>query len=362
LDHRFGAHSSCLLEKGADIVTRRLIICSDGTWNTPDRKDKGVWAPTNVVKMARSVLPQAPDATPQIVFYDPGIGTDNVLDKFSGGALGIGLSKNVKEAYRFLIDNYVDGDDIYFFGFSRGAYTVRSTAGFIRKCGLLHKRHADRVSEAFKIYRKRDESADTEQARQFREMYSRHPMRIKFIGVWDTVGALGIPIDFFRFLSRRRYEFHDVSLSRSVDYAYQAVAIDEKRSFFEPTLWEKNPEAKEQVLEQVWLAGVHMDVGGGCAGSELSDAAFLWMKEKAEATGLAFDDQYIAGLRPNYLGELHESRKFPYSLIPPYIRPIGEGVRSEEEVHSSARARYAKDPSYRPENLVSYLQRHREAW
>jgi len=340
-----------------DRVARRLIICSDGTWNTPERKDNGVFAPSNVVKMARSILPQAPDGTPQIVYYDPGIGTDNVLDKFSGGAFGIGLSRNVKDAYRFLMHNYVEGDEIYFFGFSRGAYTVRSAAGLIRKCGLLHKRSSERVLEAFRLYRKRDGGADTAAAIQFRRAYSWHPVRIKFIGVWDTVGALGIPAGPLRSLGRRRFEFHDVALSRSVDHAYQAVAIDEKRGLFKPTLWEQNPEAVSQVLEQVWFPGVHMDVGGGYNESGLSDLAFLWMKEKAEeAAGLAFDTRYIETFVRDSLGRLHDSRSFPYNLLPSYARPIGGSVRSNESLHPSARERFEKMPSYRPANLVSYFR------
>ena len=339
-------------------MTRRLIVCSDGTWNDPDQKFQGVTAPTNVVHMARSILPQASDGTPQIIFYDAGVGTDNLLDKFSGGALGIGLSKNVRDAYRFLIQNYAEGDDIYLFGFSRGAYTVRSAAGLIRKCGLLCKKNADRIPEAYKIYRKRDKEADTAAASRLRKRYSRPPVRIKFIGVWDTVGALGIPSNLFHFLGRRRYDFHDVSLSRSVDYAYQAVAIDERRTFYRPALWEKNPEAKGQVLEQAWFAGVRMDAGGGYNHSGLSDAAFVWIKQKAEATGLAFDEQYVQSLSPDPLGRLGNSRTFPFNLIRPYSRPIGEGVRSQESVHPGALERHQKDSTYRPKNLVSYLRRN----
>ncbi len=180
-----------------DGMTRRLVACSDGTWYTADRNTPG-----NVVEMVRSVLPQAPDGTDQILFYDPGVGTGGVFDKYSGGMFGSGLSKNVLDVYRFLVHNYVEGDEIYLFGFSRGAYTVRSAAGLIRNCGLLHKEHAGRANEAFRIYRERDEGPDTADAIHFREKYSRQPLRIKFIGVWDTVGALGIPVDFLRFLMR----------------------------------------------------------------------------------------------------------------------------------------------------------------
>jgi len=334
-------------------MARRLIVCSDGTWNTPDQN-----SPTNVVKIARAITPQVPDGMPQIVFYDPGVGTDNLLDKASGGAFGLGLSKNVQDAYRFLVHNYADGDEIYLVGFSRGAYTVRSAAGLIRKCGLLHKEYAGQLREAFRIYRKRDPDPDTEEAIDFRKSYSRYPLRIKFIGVWDTVGALGIPLDSFRFLSRNRFEFHDVALSRSVDYAYHAVSVDERRGPFKPTLWEQHPQATDQVLEQVWFAGVHMDVGGGYRDSGLSDVAIIWMIDKAQATGLAFNEAYVRSLKPNGLAPLHESRTLLYRALRPHIRPIGEGTRSWESIHSATCDRRESGLRYHPSNLEDYVRRH----
>ncbi len=292
------------------------------------------------------------------MFYDPGVGTDNLLDKISGGAFGIGLSKNVQDAYRFLVHNYADSDEIYLFGFSRGAYTVRSTAGLIRKCGLIHKEHAGRLREAFKLYRKRDADPDTQEAIDFRQNYSRYPLGIKFIGVWDTVGALGIPLDPFRFLSKSRFEFHDVALSRGVDYAYQAVAVDERRGPFKPTLWEQHPQATNQVLEQVWFAGVHMDVGGGYHNSGLSDVAIVWMIDKARETGLAFDEAYVSSLKPDAKASLHESRTLPYRFLRSHIRPIGNGQRSRESVHPSTCDRRQNDSSYYPANLEDYVRRH----
>lgn len=347
---------------------RRLIVCSDGTWNTPDHMDRGVLAPTNVVKMARAVPPQAPDETTQIVFYDPGVGTASLTDKLTGGAFGVGLFENVRDAYLFLVHNYADGDDIYFFGFSRGAYTVRSTAGLIRKTGLLRKEHADRAQEAYKIYRDREGGADSPAATDFRARFSRYPVPIKLIGVWDTVGALGIP-GVLNFIGRKRFQFHDVALSRSVQFAYQALAIDEKRKAFEPTIWEQHPDATDQVMEQAWFTGVHMDVGGGYGDHQVPDVAFLWMAEKVRAVGLALDRAYLDSVAsPDPLAELHESRAFPYTLIPAYYRPIGEGVppalaaypgsQSNESLHPSVRQRWDAAASYRPRNLVDYLRKH----
>ena len=339
--------------KAANAVARRLIACSDGTWNTPEQN-----SPTNVVKISRAITPTAPDGTSQIVFYDPGVGTDNLLDKFSGGAFGLGISKNVQDAYRFLVHNYTDGDEIYLFGCSRGAYTSRSAAGLIRKCGLLRKQHAGRLKRAFQIYRKRDADADTPEAIRFRQSYSHNPLRIKFIGVWDTVGALGIPLDPLRFLGRNRFEFHDVRLSRSVDYAYHAVAIDERRGPFEATLWEQHPEATKQVVEQVWFSGVHMDVGGGYDDDGLSDLALVWMIDKARETGLAFDEEYVRSLRPDGRAPLHDSRTFLYRLLGPRIRSIGTATCAHESVHAAACDRRRGDLSYHPTNLEDYVRRH----
>jgi uncharacterized protein (DUF2235 family) len=349
---------------------RRLIACADGTWNTPDQMDRGVPAPTNVVKLTRAIVPETRDGVSQIVFYHRGVGTDNILDKITGGAFGFGLSRNVRDIYSFFANNYTDGDEIYLFGFSRGAYTVRSAAGMIRKVGLVRKRFADKDLQAWQLYRKRDDSADSDEAIAFRDAFSRYPIRIKLMGVWDTVGALGIP-GLFNFIGRRRFQFHDVALSRSVDFAYQALAIDEKRRFFKPALWQQHPEATTtQVLEQAWFPGVHMDVGGGYRDPRLANAGLLWMVERARATGLEIDDQLLSELvSPDYTAPLHESRTFPYTLIPAYWRPIGRGVPSESSVYpdgvsnetlsGSAVLKYNRTQDYRPKNLVEYVAEHR---
>ncbi|MDZ7291495.1 MAG: DUF2235 domain-containing protein [candidate division KSB1 bacterium] len=338
-------------------MPKRIVVCSDGTWNTPDQRDGKVFCPTNVVKMARAIAPLARDGWAQVVFYDEGVGTHWGLDRLTGGAFGVGLSKNIKDAYLFLINNYIDGDEIYLFGFSRGAYTVRSTAGLIRKCGLLKKIHADKVPEAYKLYRQRDATPDTEAAILFRQNFSRE-IRIKFIGVWDTVGALGIPLRGLRFLTRRRYQFHDVRLSRSVDYAYHAVAIDERRKPFKPTLWE-TANAPGQTVEQVWFAGVHSNIGGGYRDTGLSDLAFLWIKEKAEAAGLTFDQEYIDTVfHPDPFGVMRNSKKGLYLLTGNYLRPIDAGTNSNESVHASAITRYHNySPPYKPPNLTDYLNK-----
>ena len=159
---------------------------------------------------------------------------------YSRRRVRFGLSRDVCDTYRFLVQNYEPGDELFFFGFSRGAFTARSTVGLVRNAGILRQEHVDRVSEAYALYRSRTKT-NTPRGREatlFRRSYSYEP-RIRFIGVWDTVGALGIPLDGFRLISllNKRWEFHNTELSTSVDAAYQALAIDEKRGPFKPALW-----------------------------------------------------------------------------------------------------------------------------
>jgi uncharacterized protein (DUF2235 family) len=330
-------------------MTKRIVICSDGTWNRPDQK-----YPTNVVKLARSISPVAQDELPQVVFYDEGVGTGPGLDRWLGGATGRGLEKNIQDCYRSLMDNYEEGDEVFFFGFSRGAYTVRSTVGLIRKVGLLNKIHADRFPQAYRIYRKRDPTPDTPEAIDFRQRFSRE-IGIKFLGVWDTVGALGIPLRGLRFLTMRRHRFHDVRLSRIVKNAYHALAIDERRGPFKPAVWESadNP---GQVVEQVWFAGVHSDVGGGYAESGLSDVAFTWMKQKAQECGLSFDEEYLGRtIRPDGLGPSHSSKTGLYRLTPGIWRRLGEQPPTEAAHPCAVERHKSHQPPYRPRNLVEYL-------
>jgi uncharacterized protein (DUF2235 family) len=275
---------------------KRLIVCCDGTWNKPEQLSKGLLAPTNVSKLALSIAREDEDGTPQLVHYQRGVGT-RVLEKLRGGALGIGLSRNVRECYAFLVEQYEPGDQLFLFGFSRGAFTARSLGGLVRNSGILLSHNRARIDDAYRLYRSPDKETEPAslEAEMFRRLYS-HPLaEIEFIGVWDTVGALGIPEG--PLTPRRlikRWSFHDTKLSRHVRHAYHALAIDERRGMFEPALWVRQDGAPaSQELEQVWFAGAHCDIGGGYADTGLSDIALLWMARKAKACGLAFDPERL---------------------------------------------------------------------
>ncbi len=168
----------------------------------------------------------------------------------------------------------------FFFGFSRGAFTARSTAGLVRNAGVLRADQVGRVDEAYDLYRKRLAHPRSAEAQRFRDAYAVET-GIRLIGVWDTVGALGIPLSGLRLVNvvNRRWQFHDTDLSTTVGSAFQAVAIDEKRKPFKPTIWKQQPDAPaSQQLEQVWYAGVHSDVGGGYPQRQLADITLWWMK------------------------------------------------------------------------------------
>jgi uncharacterized protein (DUF2235 family) len=356
-------------------MTRQLVVCCDGTWNTPDEKRAGVAAPTNVAKLALGVVSDA-DAG-QLLFYEPGVGTSP--DKhLLGGAFGYGLSANVRSGYRFLAENYQPGDNIFLFGFSRGAYTARSLAGLIRNCGILLPAHVDRVDEAFAFYR--DRTSQTHPvavaSQLFRRMYSHPDDTIHFIGVWDTVGSLGIPdtLPGWEEVAKlfpgweQLWGFHDTQLSSHVRHACHALAIDEQRVAFKPTLWTQDPNPGEQTLEQVWFAGVHTEVGGGSRDASLSDIALLWMVEKAKACGLLVTpgqlevgspDGVGQAIAPSYAGPIADSRSGLWSIMHAYHRlselPF-DGAPGQLMASSVVRRHDERVGGYAPPGLDDYLR------
>jgi uncharacterized protein (DUF2235 family) len=343
---------------------KRIVIFCDGTWNTPDESVDGKLCQTNVVKMANALTPVSLDGKVQLLYYDTGVGSEGgFMTRVFDGATGTGISENILQAYRFLIMNYVPGDELFFFGFSRGAFTVRSLAGLIRNSGILKLENMDKVCNAYKIYRSRklEHQPREVEATLFRKTFAiEERTKIEFIGVWDTVGALGNPLLLNGILSRRN-GFHDTDLSTSIRHAYHALAIDEKRKNFGATLWHQQKDMKDQILEQVWFPGVHSDVGGGYIETEagLSDLALRWMLDKAQRCNLNFDN--IAAI-PNPMGLMHESYTGYYKLQRPLYRPIemdtpGKG-NTNETLHSSVVERFKKDETYRPKNLVRYFIQH----
>jgi uncharacterized protein (DUF2235 family) len=298
---------------------KRLVFCFDGTWQKLTQQ-----YPTNVALTAETVLPLAADAVAQPIFYDEGVGTDP-REKWTGGIFGLGIMKVLADAYRFLIFNYEAGDQIFVFGFSRGAFTARSFVGLVSNCGILDQRAAKRSLDLITLYEHRNKSAAyLAQMMEYRGTYCGRAcvsaeedawrvatlpgyvagqapiLKFGYIGVWETVGALGVP----RSLSisswvNRKYAFHDLRLTELVKSARHAVAIDERRVDYSPTLWNNVDElnAKQgfdsgsdlSPYQQSWFPGDHGSVGGGGDRRGLSDQALEWIWDGARHAGLGLD-------------------------------------------------------------------------
>jgi uncharacterized protein (DUF2235 family) len=334
----------------------RWVVCADGTWNEPEQTDEGMPCPSNVVKLAKAVAPLGKDKLPQVVCYHSGVGDrGGLMDHVMGGAFGDGISLNIRDLYLFLVLNYRPGDELFLFGFSRGAYTVRSLAGLIRNCGILQDQYAERYAEAYALYRDRSDETHPSAplSARFRAQYAWPDFNIRFIGVWDTVGALGIPTPFQ--MGKRQNEFHDTDLSSHVDYAYQALAIDEQRKPFVPCVWDKQPSSPaSQVLEQAWFAGVHCNVGGGYEDAGLSDCALDWMWQRAAKAKLNLEPKQRPA--PDPLGAVRDSMTVGYRLLGLNLRVLGSKMPASNESVSDAVEERQEKTNYRPQNLLDFEQ------
>jgi uncharacterized protein (DUF2235 family) len=337
---------------------KRLVVCADGTWNDRDQVDKTTnkRRPTNVTKAARAVLPRAANGVDQVVFYHDGIGTSGGMDKYTGGAFGRGIEDNVRNLYRFIVYNYESGDELFFFGFSRGAFTVRTLAGFMNNIGLIQKDDDYYIPEIYACYESSHEPGSPQWTRAFHNVQGTRPCPpIKFIGVWDTVGALGAPGVLGQIFNKGKYQYHDLDLNPHIENAYHALAIDERRKPFIPNLW-KRTNGWNGRLEQAWFPGVHSNVGGSYTPDGLANEALHWIVEKAEALGLEFDKEFLAHYRPCFNSVLHDSMTIRYRVMGAHVRPIGDHLVDGEVVHQSAVDRLNLPVcAYAPSNLKACL-------
>ncbi|MDI1254790.1 MAG: DUF2235 domain-containing protein [Flavobacterium sp.] len=341
---------------------KRLIICNDGTWDKPGAISKdGKPLDSNVCLLYQAVAKEGIDGVPQLKIYDTGVGTSYSLkDKLGGGILGMGIDKKIKDLYTFLVLNYAKGDEIYLFGFSRGAYTVRSLSGLIRNCGVLKPEYLNFVDKAYELYRNKNDYSkpDDDMMLAFRRNYciDDNITRIKFIGVWDSVGSLGIPLPAWKMYNIERYKFHDVTLSSTVDYAYHALAVDERRKPFAPTLWKasNSTKGKNIDIEQRWFSGVHANIGGGYADRGLSNKALKWMIEKAMVVGLTFDKEQLKDMNLQCKDVLENSYTYSYWLTGKIWRTINDPEYANQTMDPSVEERLLTDSNYRPENLKKF--------
>lgn len=330
-----------------------IIICADGTWNRPEEDLEKDHA-TNVLKLARAISPNSRESR-QHVFYDWGLGSYH--STISAGVTGRGIHKNILDGYRYIVQNYSRGDKLYLFGFSRGAYTVRALSGLINNCGIVKRPDAKLIKKAWDIYKSPSPGnhPDGKRAKEFRSNHSHQSRKIAFIGVWDTVGALGVPFSLLGLLDRND-EFYDTKMGPNVAVARHALAIDERREDFAPTLWTSRPETN---LKQVWFSGVHSDVGGSYGPSKktgftTSDSALQWMLKEAKECGLETESHIQDRLSDGSKAALHNSRRHIFRLSKPLIRDLHVKDKPTR-IHSSVKQRYLRDSAYRPSSLEKLL-------
>lgn len=365
---------------GADQKQKRLAIYLDGTWNSVESN-------TNVWRMRALTAAKSADGKPQLVYYS--VGVNGVL----GGMFGQGIDDNIRLAYEWLIENYNDGDEIFIFGFSRGAYTARALAGLIAIDGILKAGSPIGVGELFDRYRKGDEetiwrlrdmAASTDAGKlsgqeRWLLKYSQ-PAEVTMIGVWDTVGSVGLKAGNIAGVSRSQFDYLQTGLRIHILNGYHALAIDEHRDDFAPTLWTvRHPKDSKAVIaaprpisavEQRWFVGAHANVGGGYETDLLNQAPLRWLMKKAEVHGLAFrseveldGDSVTAPIADSY-------GKFGYGIYhwisSPLYRPIGaDPIEQDDGTHptvnetidASVFKRWRADPAYRAANLVEWAKR-----
>ena len=281
-------------------MPKNIVIFSDGTG-----QEGGKGTNTNIYKLFNMIEDRT---SQQISFYDRGLGTG--WRKFSGNISGAGISENILECYTFIFENYEAGDQIYLFGFSRGAATVRSLTSFIHYFGIMPKCRPELIEKAYNIYKTENESERKIKADEFVSTHHTMWTRIRFLGCYDTVAALGVPIKPLSVLIDKipgfQHTFHNFKLSKTVENAYQALAIDDERETFHPILWDADV-LPYQTIKQVWFCGMHTDVGGGYDEQALSDIPFVWMKNMAVNHGLLIYSPDSVSIHGDVNGHMHNS-------------------------------------------------------
>ncbi|MDO6589777.1 DUF2235 domain-containing protein [Loktanella sp. D2R18] len=386
---------------------KRIAIFCDGTWNRHDAAH-----PTNVVQLAQAVKHTADDGVKQEVFYVLGVGAGRgsnavarFLDRKLGGAMGMGLVENIEDAYRALVFSYEPGDEIFIFGFSRGAYTARSLAGLIRSCGIPPRKHVHRLGEAMARYRSRDKNThpDDPESFLFRSEFSPFTatsemewqwrlktrpglcvkLAVNYLGVWDTVGALGVPGHWMSAkLFNKRHEFHDQHLSSMVASARHAVSIDEHRKTFPPALWSEkldemnlralglesdaalDPQTRDNwAYRQEWFPGDHGSVGGGGDRVGLSSFSCDWVAQGAERVGLEMDQRVLQEVREGQNIREHLVNKSKLNIVTRLMMLTKKdriGPDRIADISKVARDRIACDKDYQPKTLEKVMQHLQE--
>ena len=252
-----------------------------------------------------------------------------------GKAFGAGLQQNIEDGYEYLMNRFEQGDKVFIFGFSRGAFTARALAGMIYHFGVLQKGSKNLVPYVSKMYNRREFNI----CDAFKDSFC-HVCKPHFIGVWDTVTSLG---------HIHGKKFYDQTLNPDVKNAYQAISIDEKRKKFPVSLWDESKKQEHQTIEQVWFSGVHCNIGGYYLERGLSDIVFAWLMDKAVKHGLKLKEKWKDNLNQDYTDVLHNSRKGVWKLW----RKADRNIPCDAKIHRSVFDRMKSEKSYQPSALIN---------
>lgn len=388
-------------------MSKQLILCFDGMWDRPPDQGNLVHSTgisdqqtahpplndlppaTSVLRLYESILPRTHQGRPQQKWYDSGTEIP-WFHRFRAGSFGYGVDQSILHAYAYLAATYEPGDDLFVYGFSRGAYTARSLAGLLSIAGLpsasvfnteLVKRirevashpststttpsaltrylsemildpSSQALDDAYRLYRKSHGDIHAEMPPLSRRRGTQE-VSITLLGLWETVGPLGIPTNVLKWLNDHRYNFHDTELSSNVKQAYHALAIDEHRADHNATLW-TSPPRPGQTIEQRWFAGAHGDLGGTYPERDLADFALAWLQRHSIETGLAIETRAVPR-NPSALSPIHDSfseclgrfRKWFHSR---FYRPVMQTGTDTETLDNSVHSRLLQAPYYRPQN------------
>ena len=372
---------------------RRIVIFCDGTSNRPDQLSEGIAAPTNVFRLFSNLE----KSEAQTGWYDAGVGTETSSESLTGKALGavakmigwvkatpffgafvkfrtlieagfgVGITENIVQAYGEIVRQYRPGDRIYLIGFSRGAYTARCVAGVIRRCGLLRAENVRYSADVVRLFRMRRET-DKNIPLHRSYVHAQLPP-VEFLGLFDTVGSLGVPMWGWWFNALKFFRNSPLSTDPSpiCVNVYHAMAMDERRAQFFPTPFDKTlpPGVWTTTLKEVWFRGAHCDVGGGYADPGLSDIALEWMLGACMAHGLVFQRGLLASLRPDPLARLHDElqRQPAWRLLGSWPRwhPAADSLHPSVTVRAKAIGGLGRHDmtwvGYRPESFTAGGQR-----
>lgn len=350
-------------------MTRKLVILSDCSWVLPQYRSKGRPVPGNASLAYQCIAPRDPEDREQICYLYGNESKPAFYRNFMQRLFGLGMQAEIFDTYRFLSENYREEDQVFLIGAGRGAFNLRRLADLIDKVGLLTPDNLHLLPEAYEYSQIPVEALETPGARSLAAQLPARRVRINFLGCWDTIGSYGLPMPGLNRISQSWMMYHDHKINSNVDTAFQALALDERRSRFKPGLWTGAHSQDVKAVEQVWFAGSHENIVGGRRDSGLSDIALHWLLDRAGEQGLHIDTEKLEELTaPDVTGRIAKNRRKVFGIPLPFKKPFNRPIcqtslefaprlqTESEKLHETVLQRRNLDKKYRPRQLASLVE------